>query len=148
MKIRSIIYLPFIILLAGSACEESTEPEPRSGAYELYQVPGCQGSLEKAVFEDSCFTYQFEEDLNFEFCVTANCCPDSNRFELTCEVREDTIAVTVLDTTDRSRWCWCICRYLIVAELFDLPLERYTIHITADTYYDTPTYQESVRRND
>ncbi|MFB0515087.1 MAG: hypothetical protein ACETWG_00600 [Candidatus Neomarinimicrobiota bacterium] len=77
--------------------------------------------------------------------MSANCCPDSNRFTLSSKISKDLISITVLDTA--SKICRCICPYTIHAEFNDLPRDFYDVHITADTYYDTLIYQESVQRN-
>jgi hypothetical protein len=62
------------------ACERSTEPDAPSVV--AFQVPGCGANLVKASASDSCFSYQFHDALIVDFCATANCCPDSNRFSL------------------------------------------------------------------
>ncbi|MFB0515088.1 MAG: hypothetical protein ACETWG_00605 [Candidatus Neomarinimicrobiota bacterium] len=144
MKHLSLLIIPVTILLAVILCEKSIEPEPLSEEFLLYQVPGCQGNLQKSTFEDSCFNYQFEEDLILDFCVWGNCCPDSNRFVLFAEIRNDTLAITVLDTAGRG--CWCLCNYTIHAEFSEPILDQYWVDIYADTDYDTLTYLELVQR--
>jgi len=144
MRPTLLSVLAVLVLAASFTCEKSTEPEPWGGEYTLFQVPGCQSdALAYSFSEDSCFTYQFETDLLLDFCVTANCCPDTNRFVLSADVREDTIAIAVHDTA--AHLCDCICLYFIHAEFYDLPLDHYVV---ACTYYDTLAYQESVQRSD
>ena len=145
MRPTLLSVLAVLVLAACFTCQKSTEPEPWGGEYTLFQVPGCQSdALARSFSEDSCFTYQFETDLLLDFCVTANCCPDTNRFVLSSEIRADTIAIAVQDTAERI--CRCFCPYVIHAEFYELPRDEYVIAITADTYYDTLIYVENVHR--
>ncbi|MDZ7276304.1 MAG: hypothetical protein ONB51_17610 [candidate division KSB1 bacterium] len=92
----------------------------------LLQVPGCQrAGPAGSGLADSCFSFQFENDLKLEFCVRANCCPDSNRFRLESVVRRDTITIAVTDTA--ARLCRCICPYLIRAHFRKLPEAHYVV---------------------
>ncbi len=134
MKQRQLLK-PAAIFLPVSAlccfclfCSDLTQPINGLKTHEalLQQVAGCQrAGLARAATADSCFAYQFEDDLKLEFCVIANCCPDTNRFKLASEVRQDTIAIAVADTA--ARLCRCICPYLIRAEFRDLPEDHYVV---------------------
>ena len=128
MKHKIISYMPILFLGAFLACQPSTEPQTWDGEYQLYQVNGCQGGgLSKSITGDSCFDYQFDTDLILDFCVNANCCPDSNRFDLSYEIKHDTIEVAVKDTA--ADLCRCICSYIIHAEFYDLPEDKYYVNV-------------------
>lgn len=117
------IILLWIACIFFSCSDKSTGPENQQTAL-LYQIAGCQhGGLAKSSLSDSCFSYQFQKDLVIDFCASANCCPDSNRFRLSYGIRNDTIAVVVADTA--ANLCYCICGYIIHAEFRDLPLDEY-----------------------
>jgi hypothetical protein len=108
----------------------------------LRQISGCGGhELAKAAVGDSCFSYQFTQNLTADFCVWANCCPDSQRFELAHEIRNDTIFVAVADTA--AHLCRCICKYAIHAEFTNLPRDRYVFWCHYD---DAMVYNEVVKR--
>jgi len=93
----------------------------------IYQVPGCQNSaLMDNTASDSGFSYSFGQNLIVDFYVSANCCPDSNRFELFDRICNDTIYVTVIDTADHL--CDCICNYQIHFEKCNLPLNSYLFY--------------------
>ena len=147
MRKRTIHILPLCMLLCLLTCiKKSTGPE-KSGTVpegQIYQVPGCAGpDLTKSSFPDSCFSYTFDTNLTVEFCVTANCCPDSNRFRLAYELRSDTIAVAVQDTAPDL--CYCICPYTIHMELIDLSLDHY---VFICDYDGSILYTEDIWRED
>jgi hypothetical protein len=111
-------------LLAFSCSDKGTTPGNIQQANQLYQIPGCQrGLIPKSSGGDSCFSYQFAADLLVDFCVAANCCPDSNRFSIAARIFGDTIKVAVHDTAAQE--CRCLCAYAIHSEFSDLPLDRY-----------------------
>lgn len=136
----SSLFIPVLILGLWLACDRSTGPEQH---HLLYQISGCGGELAKSFVADSCFTYQFDTDLVIDFCVTANCCPDSSRFALSHEIIHDNITITVQDTA--ARLCRCICNYVIHTEFYELPLEHYIVRVNVDTSH--VAYEESVRRD-
>ena len=74
---------------------------------------------------DSIFSYSFSQNLILDFSVTANCCPDSNRFTVGQEIRNDTIIITVLDIAKDG--CYCDCVYMVHTEITDLPNYHYTV---------------------
>jgi len=126
MKYSSIIILLFILGI-WVACEKVTSPKQED---LLYQIEGCNEGIAKVFTADSCFTYQFETDLVVDFCVTANCCPDSDRFNLSSQITQNTITITVQDTA--SDLCLCTCPYVVHAEFYSLQLDHYFIQCMYD----------------
>jgi hypothetical protein len=119
-----------------SCSDKSSNPGNQQVKASLYQVGGCQSHLAKVSEVDSCFSYQFGEKLVVDFCLTGNCCPDSNRFVLSHKISNDTIYIVAVDTAEHL--CRCICKYVIHAEFENLPLSHY-IFYCADSnivYYD------------
>lgn len=130
MRHTIISLLPVLLFGAFLACQSATESQQWGGEFQLYQANGCQsGELSKAAVGDSCFSYQFDADLILDFRVSANCCPDSNRFVLSTDIRSDTIAITVQDTA--ANLCLCICNYIVHAEFYDMPEDMYHVNIVA-----------------
>jgi hypothetical protein len=130
MKYIIISFLPILLFGAFLACQPSTESQKWGGECQLYQVNGCQGGeLSKAAIGDSSFTYQFDSDLILDFRVSANCCPDSNRFTLQQAIQNDSITITVLDTA--ANLCFCDCSYIIHAEFYDMPEDMYYVDVLA-----------------
>lgn len=125
------------------ACNDTgTNPENAQGSAKLYQIEGCQRTgVEKSFPGDSCFSYMFTEDLTVDFCVSANCCPDSNRFALSYKISGDTIAAAIADTA--ANLCRCTCTYVIHAEFSRLRLDRYVL---VCTYEGITVYKEGVYR--
>lgn len=145
MKDRWCVALAIgVLALLIPTCEQSTDaPSPSVSAF---QVPGCGGHLGKAAVNDSCFSYQFRDALVVEFCMNANCCPDSNRFSFRHTVSHDTIYVAVSDTA--AHLCHCICNYVLHMEFRDLPGDNYVIFCTQEDYSDRVVfYSERVHRN-
>jgi hypothetical protein len=118
---RIILTLVAVLALILSACHKSTEPG--SPGVVAYQVPGCASQLGNRVFSDSCFSYQFHDALLVDFCASANCCPDSNRFSIKHRIGTDSIIVTIADTA--AQLCFCICPYVLHVEFHDLPEDSY-----------------------
>jgi hypothetical protein len=124
MKIfRSVAFSLFMLALLVPGCNKSVEPD--DSQTRIVQIPGCKsGQLGKgSAATDSCFTYQFHDALVVDFCASANCCPDSNRFLIRHEIRSDTIFVTIADTA--AALCRCTCTYLLHAEFHGLAKDRY-----------------------
>ena len=145
MKKVSQFVMTFLLLgffvLSCDLWENSDSPEP--GENSIYQIGGCAGNLglRKAASRDSCFSWEFGNQLWVEFCVTANCCPDSNRFDLEYKISGNTIFVAVEDTA--RNLCRCICPYIIHLELHNLPLNHYYFKCT---YGDELDYDEEIWR--
>ena len=120
---RIILALVSVLALILSACQKSTEPG--SPSVVAYQVPGCASQLGTRGASDSCFSYQFRDALLIDFCATANCCPDSNRFSIEHRISNDSILVTIADTA--AQLCRCICPYVLHVEFHDLPADSYML---------------------
>jgi hypothetical protein len=86
---------------------------------------------------DSCFSYQFHDVLTVDFCITANCCPDSNRFSLGRTIDDNAIIVTVEDTA--ANLCRCVCRHWIHAEFDDLAGDQYRFLVCVEDSAQTDT---------
>ncbi|MEE9464528.1 MAG: hypothetical protein V3W14_02990 [Candidatus Neomarinimicrobiota bacterium] len=128
MKYAFSSILLFSLISLFSSCEPTTEPVPWEGNYQLSESGGCKRqNLGLGTIVDSCFVYQFDNNLILDFCVTANCCPDSNRFEFSQEVRDDSIIIVVDDIAEDL--CFCVCPYVIRAEFYDLPKDMYYVHV-------------------
>ena len=124
---RCVSRLPIgLALLIGlstlPACDKSVGPGGSSDA--VVEIAGCKSvGLDKAgISNDSCFSYSFHDILVADFCVSANCCPDSNRFSIMHTISNDTIAVTIADTA--ARLCRCICTHRVHAEFSSLVGDR------------------------
>jgi hypothetical protein len=145
MKDRwSVVLAIGVLALLIPTCEQSTDP--RGADVTAFQVPGCGNHLGKTAVNDSCFSYQFHDALVVEFCMNANCCPDSNRFSFRHMVSHDTIMVSVSDTA--AHLCRCICNYVLHMEFPGLPGDNYVFFCTRQDYSDRVVfYSERVRRN-
>jgi hypothetical protein len=119
------------ILFLSCSNDTSTNSSKDGINFISYQVGGCNGSssLEKVV-RDSCFSYSFYDTLKIDFCVSGNCCPDTNRFVTTYKLNSDTINVTVVDTA--GHLCKCICNYKIHIELSGLTNNQYFFYCSYD----------------
>jgi hypothetical protein len=120
----SVVLAISVLALLIPTCEQSTDP--RSPAVSAFQVPGCGGRFLKTTASDSCFSYQFHDALVVDFCASANCCPDSDRFSFRHRVSHDTIMVTIADTA--APLCRCICNYVFHMEFRDLPGDSYVFY--------------------
>jgi hypothetical protein len=119
-----VFVLSFFIILVGYSCND--DPLTSENNAILEQIAGCQNNkLNKSVSGDSCFFYTFETELNLQFCVSGNCCPDSNRYTLSSKILRDTIEIAIKDTA--RNLCKCICQYFIHACFQDLNSDRYII---------------------
>lgn len=145
MTNRNPLFMAMVALsILFLSCKSSTEPVPP--IFIARQVSGCNGSPGGLVAGDSCFSYQFHDALILDFCVTGNCCPDSNRFSFTHTVSRDTILVVVRDTA--ANLCRCTCSYLLRAELRNLDRDEYLVLCASED--DTSRfilYSERVRRS-
>ena len=143
-RVTMLILLFGGLFFSFSCSDKSTNPE-NTNKNMLCQIPGCgYNFLAKTALEpgDSLFSYQFDEEkLLIDFCVTANCCPDSNRFSLSYEILSDSLAIAVEDTADGL--CNCVCPYIIHVELYDLPLNHY---VFSCNYYNSIVYLEDIQR--
>ena len=137
---KKLIYFIFItIALLLFSC--TTEPVITNHSFTSYQVPGCnRHTLSKSTNPDSCFVYSFEDTLKIDFCVTGNCCPDSNRFTTNYKIKSDTIFVKVKDIEEHI--CRCMCNYTIHLEFNNLEKDKYIFYCD----YDNLKYREYVRK--
>lgn len=137
-----------LLFLAGLSlisltCSKSTEPA--APGIVAFQAPGCQQVVGGLSSPDSCFSYRYEDLLLVDFCATGNCCPDSNRFLIQCEIRQDTILVTIADTA--ANLCRCNCRYLLHVQLTELSLPSYQfVCVRKDESAGSVLYSERVYR--
>ena len=140
----SVVLAIGVLALLIPTCEQSTEMQ--SPDVRAFQVPGCGGHFLKTTASDSCFSYQFHDALVVEFCMSANCCPDSNRFSFRHRISNDTIRVTIADTA--AHLCHCICDYVLHMEFRDLPGESYVFYCMREDYSSQLVfYSERVHRN-
>ena len=134
-----------LFLFSLSCAGSSTDPGPsitfsaQSSKCVAHTSPGVNRL-------DSLFIYSFTDSLTLDFSVTANCCPDSNRFLISQITGTDTLFITVADTTVQG--CHCVCPYLIHARFDSLPFDRYIVRcrLCASGDCDDPIYLEEVVR--
>jgi len=142
-KILRSSYLSIVILFLNiflKGCSDTTDPVESNNLF--YQEPGC---MNKTSLADSCFDYTFTDKLIVEFCVSGNCCPDSNRFIFQQVIIQDTINLTVTDIEERL--CRCICNYILHSENTELPLNSYQYNIfLKESTGDTLIYSQRVYR--
>ncbi|MCK5739807.1 hypothetical protein KAH55_11520 [bacterium] len=130
MKKEMILFCLLLAVGLFMSCSETgTTTYQGAGAPKLTlqrQIPGCQGNALGKKTADNCFDYTFSDDsLKLEFCVTGNCCPDSNRFVLDSEFNGANLFVTVTDTA--ANLCRCICNYKVQAEYSHVTQSQYTV---------------------
>lgn len=133
-------------LLLATCTDKSSDPGSLEPGASLRQIKGCFSlpSLAGFAYTDSCFSCQFGDTLSIEFCLSGNCCPDSNRFALAYQVRSDTILVAAADTAEHL--CRCICNYHIRAEFTNLRLNHYLFVCTRSDDGAKVYYAETVSR--
>lgn len=141
LKVSSFMLVVFVLFYVFSCTtDNSIEPEDETTTFNAYQVGGCNGSpLAKIAENDSCFSYSFNDTLKIDFCVRANCCPDSQRFVADYNIKSDTIFVSVADTA--ARLCRCVCNYTIHLDLNGLSGNQYIFHCNYD---EKIVYNESI----
>jgi hypothetical protein len=124
----------FISLCTLTACKEkSVEVDQAKIPTFSYETSHCVSSaMPKGtiVFSDSVFSYSFSDNLIMDFSSIGNCCPDSNRFIVSHEIRQDTIMITAVDTAQNL--CNCNCLYMIHTEVIGLPMDRYVVRCYLD----------------
>ena len=147
MKILIAISAAFAILFGLAACQESTtsaDDGKGNVSTTFYQVPGCMtrsNSLAEDALRDSCFSYSWDDQLEVEICLSANCCPDVGRFDFSQVISDDMISVTVADTAEQL--CDCICLYNLHFEFADLPESVYQFRCY---YHGELVYEESLKK--
>jgi len=137
--------LLILLVIAIAGCEKSTGPESASST--IVELPGCRPALSKSASpNDSCFSWQFSGSLSVDFCVLANCCPDSNRFAMSHVTDADSIVVTIADTA--ANLCKCVCRHWVHAEFQDLALNKYRFLVYLQgSASQKPLYDAVINRN-
>lgn len=105
----------------------TNEPSYIEPLVSISQKPGCASFALNKSNTDSCFGYQFVSDLELNFCVSGNCCPDSNRFKFSHRIYADTINISLTDTAQNL--CRCICNYLIDSKIESPPLSKYIVRV-------------------
>ena len=140
LKLTPFLIIPLLITLSISCSEKNIiETGDVDVVFSSHQISGCNSSgLRKTTNEDSCFAYSFNDTLKLDFCVTGNCCPDSQRFLTDYKINSDTILVSVSDTA--AHLCRCFCNYTIHVELSNLSKAKYLF--VCD--YEKLKYRESV----
>lgn len=143
-----LIYSSFMIY--SLCCSENNQiaNSEKDIVFSAYQIPGCQDqyTLTKKS-EDSTFSYSFNDTLKVEFRVSGNCCPDSNRFIATNSIKNDTIYVTVNDTSING--CYCNCYYTMHMEITGLVKDKYFFYCDYPgmyPYMDSVKYRETLFR--
>ena len=141
--------LVILIFFSISCKDQSIQPDQVESPQFTTESSKCIStafSRGLAVSNDSIFTYSFSQDLIIDFSVRGNCCPDSNRFTLGHEIRNDTIFIAVSYTAQNL--CRCICVYMIHVKLADLPLNHYVVRCRLSDGYTTtdPIHLVSVQR--
>ncbi len=137
-----ILIIVLMIMFCG--CEKSVSPGKNTNF--VTQTPGCLSTLHASATPESCFSYQFHDVLVVDFCASANCCPDRNRFSSQYAIRNDTIAVTIADTA--AHLCRCTCTYNLHAEFSELTGNQYLFVVYRQDYSSRLVfYSERVFRN-
>ncbi|MEW6196745.1 MAG: hypothetical protein AB1521_16485 [Bacteroidota bacterium] len=148
MNCQKLFVLLFsVVLVIFAGCSDSVTSDENSKA-SIKQVGGCTSAAFKkdAGQTDSCFSYEFHNDLKVQFCAPGNCCPDSNRFTGEYRISTDTIVVTIEDTA--ANLCKCMCNYNIRAELEGLLLNRYLFKVEKqDSSYRQTLYSEYIYKD-
>jgi hypothetical protein len=127
-RITILTILTLTILLFFSCKDRSTGPQNELIHFSSLSSKCVSSGLGKNAFPDSIFTYTFSTTLVIDFSVSANCCPDSDRFSVSYAVTNDTIIVSVADTA--RNLCRCACTYMVHAEFDGLSLNHYVVRCT------------------
>ncbi len=121
-----ILLISALLAVAGVNCAKSPSgPGVSRIQVSFRQVGGCISKVSStSQVGDSSFAYEFNDTLHVSFMLSGNCCPDSDRFAMSYDVRSDSLFVTATDTA--ARMCLCTCSYILQAKFANLPLDRYT----------------------
>jgi hypothetical protein len=114
-----------VIVVFFSCPEKVTNPDEHTAPAFSYNVGKCIPMPTIRAFADSAFSYSFADTLLVDFWVIANCCPDSDRFDVISTVGTDTLFITIVDTA--ASLCNCTCPYFIHAEFGNLPKAHYVV---------------------
>jgi hypothetical protein len=134
-----IMYRILYSLLAVStlliSCKDSTTNSPKTNNHNVYSiaVDGCQNALNKRASSDSIQSFEFNDDsLKIIIHVTANCCPEIDRFITTTTIDEDSVHLQVQDVA--KGLCNCNCPYEIQTVVKREGID--SIYFTCE-YYDS-----------
>lgn len=143
---NSIVAFCLIILVLFSCDEKSVNWESDTTFY--YKSSKCMADYSLSSSMDSSFVYSFEDSLVIDFSVRANCCPDSDRFDISYVIRADTIIIAVADTAQNL--CYCTCPYTVHTVFQNLEEEHHIICCTISNYQGTidPLYLVEVYRRE
>jgi hypothetical protein len=151
MKTAITVLTTGLMLFSLNSCKENSTSSPDNAALSFsFQSSHCLGAaLSKVIALDSSFVYSFAEILVVDFAVPGNCCPDSDRFDVSHSLDGDTLLISVTDTADYG--CRCTCNYFIHAEISDLTKDHYAIrcqltNIRAPYLSQDPLYVVDVYR--
>ena len=145
VQVKYCVYvISLCVLLVGYSCID--DPLTSENGVTFQQIPGCQNNiLNKLTSGDLCFSYTFRQELDLQFCVSGNCCPDSNRYVLASKFAFDTLEIAVKDTA--ANLCKCICKYFIKARFEDLTKDRYIVKCVQEESIDKKVlYLQEVNR--
>ena len=140
--------IAFACVLLLSCKDRSTGPDNRAVVTFRSESSGCLSKVTPSTGAvDSSFAYSFHDSLLIDFSVTANCCPDSGRFNISQFAGSDTVVITVTDTAVNG--CRCVCPYMIHAVFEHLPNDRYAVRcrICNSGGCSDPIYLVNVRRS-
>jgi hypothetical protein len=148
MRTCGTLLLGLLCILSFSCKDRLTAPGAMSPVFYSWAASNCLNTVPNVRAErsaaDSVFFYTFSDNLVLNFQVTANCCPDSNRFFVTAAAGTDTIVVTVGDTASGA--CRCLCYYMIHVVYNNLPGDHYVVRciVCSGAGCDDPAYLERV----
>ena len=129
MKTIAAIVLGLLSLQAFSCKDRMTGPEAGTPIFYSWAASNCLSTVPYVRggqgAGDSVFFYTFADNLVLNFQIAANCCPDSNRFDVAAVAGSDTIVVTIGDTA--TGFCRCLCRYMIHVVYNNLPGDHYVV---------------------
>jgi len=129
LKIFLVISIFFWVVCKDKSMEVGQTKIPSFS----YKTSHCLSSAipqRTTVSSDSVFSYSFSDNLIMDFSSIGNCCPDSNRFVVGHEIRQDTIMITVADTAQNL--CKCNCLYMIHTKVTGLLMNRYVVRCCLD----------------
>jgi hypothetical protein len=124
-----------LLLLCFSCKDRSIAPSGQPIVSFSSQYSKCLGGLAKSSTLDSVFTYSFSDTLLIDFSAISNCCPDSDRFDVSSTVGSDTIVVSVADTAQHL--CRCVCPYMVEARFANLPNDHYLVRCRISSAQDS-----------
>ncbi len=136
----------FLVAMLFFSCSDESPLEADKVVLSAKEFSGCikkrTTELEKITSKDSSFHYTFGDKLKVDFLVKANCCPENKSFFTDYKINNDTIFVTVVDTTKEH--CYCLCNFNIHLEFEGLKKRKYLFYCDYNYYYDSLNYREKI----